>query len=96
MLDTDISQYHQFLFAVQVTGRVIRITDHNRLGIWRYGFLKCFDRRQGEVLFNSRTDRYYFNTSRNSKAIVVSVERLWYNNFITRIQTGHHRKRDGF
>ena len=85
-----------FPTCIQITGRVVRITNQDSLGTFIDQFLEFLYFRQGETFFNGRCNRTDLCSGRDGKCHVVGVCRFRNNDFISRIQAGKEGKKYRF
>ena len=92
----DITNLIHFLLCVQITGRIIRVTDQDRFGTRSDQLLKPFHRRKSKAFIDSRRNCFDHSSTGNGKRHIVCIRRFGNNNFIPRIQTSHKRKEYSF
>ena len=75
--------------GIQITGRIIGITNQDSAGAVVYQLLELLHFRQREPLFYGRRNRTDFSAGGNGKRHIVGISRLRHDNLVTRIKTGH-------
>ena len=81
---------------IEITRGVVGVADEDGSRAFIDEFFKLLHLRQREALVNRRGDGADDRTSRDGKRHVVSVGRLWHDDFVARIQTSQKRKEDCF
>ena len=77
------------LTRVEITCRIIRVADQNRLCALSNQLLKLLHRRKSKTVLNRRRHSLDHSTRRHSKRHIVSICRLRNDDLITRIKAGH-------
>ena len=75
-----------FTTGIEITGRVVRITDQDGLGAFIDQLLKLFHLRKGETFFDGSGNGTDNRTRRNGKSHIVGIGRFRHDDFIPRIQ----------
>ena len=77
-----------FTTCIQITGRIVWVTNKNRFRTLIDQFFEFLHFRQRKPFFNGRGNRTDLCSSRNGKCHIIGVCRFRNYDFITRIQTG--------
>ena len=85
-----------FTTGIQITGRIVGITNKNRFGTLINQFFKLLYFRKGKALFNGRSNGADLCSGRDCKCHIVSISRFRNDYFISRIQAGKEGKKYGF
>ena len=92
MFPGDISEREHILFAVEGSGRVSRVADEDRFRAWGHEFLELFDRRDFEAALYVGVDGFENDAVLETERVVVRVERLDHNEFVTLV-TGYLKRK---
>ena len=96
MFQHDVFQLLVLLLGVDITGRVVRVTDQDRLGARGDQPLELLHRRQREIVGDRRRDRLDVDARLHGEAVVVGIERLGHQHLVARVEADGHRHEDRF
>ena len=82
--------------CIEISRRIIGITNHNGSGTVVDQFLKLLNLRQRETLINGCRNRFNLRAGTDGESHIISISGLGYDDFIPRIQTTHKRKQHSF
>ena len=86
MFPHQFPQLEQFFRRVEVTGRVVRITDEDSLGLVSDGVLEIFGGRQREPVFYPGRDCFYRESGSLGETQIVRITRFSNNHLIARVE----------
>ena len=96
MFLTDIRHAKQLFSAVDSTGGIAGITQHDRPGL---GIDQLFDFcviRQGKAVLSMSCNGFQMDRRHGGKSVVVCIKRFGDDDLVTFIGHHHHGKGDGF
>ena len=96
MFYDQLFQCLHFFPAVEVSRRIIGITNDNTPGTRRDEFFKLSNRGQGEAILDMGGERHDLYIGGHCKSVVVGIKRFGDDDFITCVETAHKAEEDGF
>ena len=75
-----------FTTSIEITRRIVRITNQDGLGAFIDQFLEFFHLRKRETFFDGSGNGTDYRSRRNGKSHVVGIRRFRHDDFVTRIQ----------
>jgi len=93
--DDKVAELLHLALGVQVTRRIVRVTDHDGLGLIGYDLLELLDAGERETIIDCRSYGDDACTSGSGESLVIGVERLGDNNLVERIKAAHEGEKHG-
>ena len=85
-----------FTTGIEITGRIVRITDQDGLGAFIDQLLELFHFRKGETFFDGSGNGTDYRTRRDGKGHIVGIGRFRHDDFIPRVQATQESEQHRF